>query len=217
MLSIYYDRNPIVIYMIVIEGMDNTGKSSLMSRLCDEYGLEGYHSPGFKDYDLVVSWVLEAFNKDRGIPIIYDRFPLISEAVYGPTLRGKNLFNGSPLGIRLQERFRVEVKPLIIFCNPSTEVVEKWNEREQMRGVVENHKALLDAYVLLMDSLKPHYSIVTFNYANPDDYGKVLEKIDSHMQWWIRERFDRSVVAYKTPGPNRYYDIIKRFGGEGFL
>jgi hypothetical protein len=203
--------------MIVIEGMDNTGKSCLLTGLCEEYGLEGIHSPGPKDYDTVISWVIEAFNKDRGIPIIYDRFPLISEAIYGPALRNRNIFNESPLGLKLQERFRCEVHPLIIFCNPSAEIVQKWNDRDQMAGVIENYKKLMDSYVALMSSLRPHYSIVSYDYSISNDMGKVLEKVDSHMQWWIRERFDRSVVAYRSPGPNRYFDIIKRFGGEGFI
>lgn len=203
--------------MIIIEGMDNTGKSTLLSKLCEEYGLEGIHSPGIKDYDTVFSWVAESFNKDRGIPVIYDRFPLISEAVYGPTLRGRNIFTESPLGIQLQKKFRCEVRPLIIFCNPATEVIQKWDGREQMDGVVENHQRLTAAYIKLMEDIRLHYSVVPYDYTISLDYGKVLEKIDNHMQWWIRERFDKTVVAYKTPGPNRCYDIIKRFGGEGFI
>lgn len=203
--------------MIILEGMDNTGKTTLMSSLCGEYGFDGVHSPGHRDYDTVISWVVEAFNRDRGIPVVYDRFPLISEAVYGPALRDRNIFNESPLGLKLQERFRTEVKPLIVFCNPSEEVIEKWNDRDQMAGVIANSKKLTALYVDLMESLKLHYSVISYNYCNRDDYGKVMEKIDSHMQWWLRERFDRSVIAYKTPGPNRYFNIIKRFGGEGFL
>jgi len=203
--------------MIVIEGMDNTGKTHLQDALIKEYGFEGVHSPGPKDYDTVISWVIEAFNKDRGIPVLYDRFPLISEAVYGPTLRGRNIFNESPMGVELQRRFREEVHPLIIYCRPPGEVIHRWNDREQMDGVIENSKALLKEYEDLMQLMKPHYSIVQYDYTQPHDFGRVLEKVDSHMQWWIRNRFDKAVVAYKTPGPNRCYDIIKRFGGEDFI
>lgn len=203
--------------MIVIEGMDNTGKTRLMESLIAEYGFDGIHSPGPRDYDTVISWVIEAFNKDRGIPVLYDRFPLISEAVYGPTLRGKNIFEQSILGSTLMERFASEVRPLIIYCNPPAEIVKQWNDREQMEGVINNSEKLLKAYEDLMAAMKPRFSIISYNYSNEHDYGRVLDKIDSHMQLWIRERFDKSVVAYGTPGPNRYYNIIKRFGGEGFL
>jgi hypothetical protein len=203
--------------MIIIEGMDNTGKSVLQDRLCLEYGLEGVHSPGPHESDTVLSWIIESFNKDRGVLIIFDRFPLVSEAIYGPIIRGHNVFDESPLGLQLQKRMQEEVKPLIVYCKPPEEYVTKWNDRDQMAGVIENYQKLLFAYDNLMERLRINFSVVPYNYCHEDDYGKVLDKIDNHIQWWIRERFDKSLVSYKTPGPNRYYDIIKRYGGEKFI
>jgi hypothetical protein len=198
--------------MIILEGLDNTGKTSLQGRLCQEYGLEGVHSPGPHESETVLSWVIEAFNKDRGVPVIYDRFPLISEEVYGNVLRGGNILNASPLGLQLQERMEKEVRPLIIYCKPPEEVISNWNDREQMDGVVDNYKVLLAAYDTLMMTLRTKYSTVSYNYCHPNDYGRVLDKIDSHLQWWARNRFDKSLVSYRAPGPNRYYDVIKRLG-----
>jgi hypothetical protein len=86
-----------------------------------------------------------------------------------------------------------------------------------MAGVVENYQTLLAAYDSLMSKLRQDFSVVPYDYCHEGDYGRVLEKIDNHIQWWIRERFDKSLVSYKTPGPNRYYDLIKRFGGESLL
>lgn len=203
--------------MIIIEGMDNTGKTSLQDRLCSEYGLAGVHSPGPHESDTVLSWIIESFNKDRGVPIIYDRFPLFSEEVYGVVLRKGNVFNTTPLGLQLQEKMEKEVRPLIIYCKPPAELVSSWGGREQMVGVVDNYKILLKSYDLLMETLRTKYVIVSYNYKHPHDYGRVLDKIDSHLQWWARNRFDKSLVSYRSPGPNRYYDVIKRLGCEDVL
>lgn len=167
--------------IIIVEGMDGTGKTTLVQQLA--YRLEiqprkfvGSLGPS-DDYRQVLidrtrSEIAEletASAKGRPIKRIYDRFPLISEAVYGPVLRGRNCFGGLyyPLRSRL-----LSLKTMIIYCRPEREVIKaNVQKAPQMRGVLEYFDELLDVYGELFTELTetPVNSYITvFDYTRDD-------------------------------------------------
>src|SRR5690554_3611457 len=85
--------------IIIVEGMDGTGKTTLVQQLAHLLEVKprkyvGSLGPS-DDYRLVlvnrtISEITEleiASAEGRSIKRLYDRFPLISEAIYGPVLR----------------------------------------------------------------------------------------------------------------------------------
>lgn len=162
--------------MIIVEGMDNTGKTTLIQRLIREVG-RGYLSA-------MVSLgpnrtLLEQFHwNDKQIALakmggpltVYDRFLPICDGVYGPIVRKGSLWNINHLVI---DQLLNEVNPLIIYCRPSkTKIIGFEDGRDQMEGVVENAEKLLESYDEHMAKLKSMgYTIVEYDYTTNEVKG----------------------------------------------
>lgn len=128
--------------MIIIEGMDNTGKTTLISRIVNKFPqLELIKSPGPDQADQP-TWIRNELQKTN--QRVYDRFPLISEEIYGPEIRGYSALgdNWSPLWTEL-----IKQDPLIIYCRPPRDVILKTlYDREQMEGVTSHSRNLINLY-----------------------------------------------------------------------
>jgi Deoxynucleoside kinase len=114
--------------MLIVEGPDGAGKSTLVGRLVGTLGWEVaskvVDSNTKASVDLV-QWVER--NVAAGLqPRIFDRHRLISEPIYGPLLRGdmEPGFNDFRWLRQWQGRLRQEVEPLVIFCLPPLETVK---------------------------------------------------------------------------------------------
>lgn len=140
--------------MIIVEGMDNTGKTTLVEKLAEYFGLEIVKSPGpqryrelFDNADLYIHTAEKLKEKDelKEYPFIHDRFPIFSDIVYS-ILRSINPFEELEEGKWLRERL-YKVKPAIIYCRPDTETILSFKDgREQMEGVKPKGKELLSRY-----------------------------------------------------------------------
>lgn len=143
--------------MIIVEGMDNTGKTTLVEKLKTEFELEPVRSPGPKPYRELFEFVdkyasaMEEVRSKQGTtkdyPFIHDRFPIFSDRVYGAVLRKINPFEELDEGRWLVERIR-KVGAVVIYCRPQrTEKILSFEDgRKQMDGVEENAKRLLEVY-----------------------------------------------------------------------
>lgn len=146
--------------MLIVTGMDNSGKTTLVSQLSDHLGLEIINSPGPIPADEQLQWfyeTLEEVTEDK----IFERFPLIEEMIYGPILRGNSHFDITDKSFRdLKDR-----KPLIIYTRPTRDVIFNFGEREQYPGVIEKSSKLLDAYdKLIIDLMMEGWNIVVYDY-----------------------------------------------------
>ena len=159
--------------MIVVEGMDNTGKTSLVNHLATRYSLPVIHSAGPRDMLGSFRWVRAALNHHRH-HIIFDRFALISEAVYGTILRGVDMFE-NPAGLHLWDTFR-RLDPIIIYCRPHIGVVTNFGDRAQMEGVVDRATQLYSRYEEVMaDRVK---TFLPFDFTVDSDYEKIDQAVD---------------------------------------
>jgi len=116
--------------MIVVEGVDGSGKTHVISRLCElmpDLKVRP-RSTGSDTKHLVpmAEWVQEERNiyKADGGEIIYDRHALISECIYGPTLRQKfpEGFDTLKWLTHQIKKFWMQ-KPIVIICMPPLETV----------------------------------------------------------------------------------------------
>lgn len=166
-----------MVFILVIEGMDNTGKSTLALKFKNEFNFEIKHSPG-KSFSW--GWVKKEINRCE--LIIYDRFPLISEQVYGPVLRGENRIF-SNLGDYWLSQFQ-QKEPLIIYCRPPAGVISDFSgNEEQMKGVERHLLNLIKQYDKVISRLKYEggWKIIKFDYTQ--NHGK---SIMGEVRKWLK-------------------------------
>lgn len=112
--------------MIVVEGPDGSGKSTLVRRLQRDLGLPVAPRVVGSDTLALVDltrWTEE--NVNRGfVPMIFDRHRLISEPIYGPLLRGGRDRKFLNLAWMSDMTWRFyAANPIVIYCIPAVETV----------------------------------------------------------------------------------------------
>ena len=169
--------------MIIVEGVDNSGKTRLVEWLIEKLpGVKVIHSHGPVQSELMVEQLLADINMAYRYqkPIVFDRFPLISEEIYGSVLRGGNLFTKSHDRELLMEWFR-SLAPLIIHCRPAREIViGSISDRLQMDGVVNNIDKLIDAYDDLMAELNSR-GFITYIYDYTRDKDRLWKMVTQYL------------------------------------
>lgn len=158
--------------IIVIEGPDNSGKSTLATTLAKR--LKGIYlkSEMVPATQLTLSGFHEiALIADELYPfVICDRHPFISETIYS-----KVLGRGTSLEIRMDW---LPVDGKVIFCCPPTAmVVNSIHEREQLDGVVGNINQLITEYAGCYNYLRKHHPDTVCSY----DF--VFDSLDSLISW----------------------------------
>lgn len=138
---------------IIIIGMDNTGKSTLASNLSKKYRypLIAPCGPG-KTKKQMINHMKIAYMFNN---VIYERYPVFEEMVYGKILRGKSKFNFHSKMFRKLRKQRT----LIIYCRPDEKTIFNFGEREQMKGVISNSEKLLYSFDSLIDKLIYKYKM----------------------------------------------------------
>ena len=142
--------------MFIIEGPDNSGKSTLGAKLSKELGLPLVHSikpnPAWSELEALEQSIMQLLP----MRIIRDRTYAISEMVYGPVCRGKSaLAELHPQAITNLCHYN----HLIIYCRPPNGVILDNKGREQMEGVLENHEELVKRYDKLISEIERTGSI----------------------------------------------------------
>lgn len=166
--------------MIIIEGMDNSGKTTLGETLAAHFDWPLIHSPGYGPE--MVNWAMSTLLVKA--PRIYDRHPCISERVYGPVLRNRVEFN-SRRGEAVIERF-IEENPLIIYCKPPDSVITK-DLKGQMEGIESNALTLIMTYNRLMAYLSDMgFLVIKYDFT---EHGEIAwENLLAVVAYTERER-----------------------------
>lgn len=159
--------------MIIVEGMDNTGKTTLVRNLAEQFQLEMRHSASdLKGSQDLLDWVDQELEHNE-YNTIYDRWPLISEEVYGPVLRGKSV-----ISLNRYDGWTEKPDPLFIYCRPSLNKILNFHYREQMEGVKTNAKALVSRYDHVMVRFQQKgWGVVQYDYADLGSYAKVKQAV----------------------------------------
>lgn len=171
-----------MIIILILDGMDNTGKTTLARRICAEFGLNYLHSPSEYKYDFskMISWAEDELNANQYA--LYDRFSPITDQVYGPVLRGGTPYHSDPKGRAIVELLK-QTPHLIIYARPSKTRIFRFGDREQMDGVLEQAENLLVKYdALFYDLMKQGYNVIGYNYGeNPRETMEVMSKVEEHI------------------------------------
>lgn len=162
--------------MIIVEGFDNTGKSTLVNRLSKDLKLLTINNQQ-RPTD-----IHESFRYLDGVlylasnfPVIVDRWQPISEPIYGPICRGTAMFSSASLERQL--RMTLSANPLIIYCRPPDPIVLGFGDREQMDGVIDNAPQLLSAYDTVMGNLRARgFNMISYDWSS-DSYEELINSV----------------------------------------
>lgn len=169
--------------MIIVIGFDNTGKTTLTSKLQNDLDLERVTSKGIRSKDEQRLWALEQLHGDHSKKV-YDRFTPFEEMVYGPILRKESNFSfDDPIITELKQ----DVRPQIIYCRPHSDIIfGTLNDREQMEGVDQFRTQLLQAYDnIAFKLLSDNWMIQVYDWTRSNAYDDILE-----IHKWMGELFN---------------------------
>lgn len=213
--------------MIIIEGPDNTGKSTLVAHLEQSCGLptapssklskKERNSAEFRSQEAVRDRVWEAVYHMVGgweAPCLHDRL-FFSELIYSHVYGRECAFNfyESRHICRLMQACHIPV----IFCIPPFKVLMKeFLGAEQMEGLPEHIKDVYNGYVLLAKNMSRRKIKGVTNRDQPFDYnfpkvylydytrGGHKQKIENIVKDYIRIRKMRSGGWYEGPADNTF-------------
>ena len=181
--------------------MDNTGKTTLIQKISEAFGIEVVSSCRSIPLNEQIDWIQQQV--ERTTPVVYDRFTLFSEQVYGPILRGGSKFDNMDnltwfeyLAIVLSS-----MNPIIIYCRPSTATILKsFHERDQMGGTSQNLLELVNRYDMIMLNKLSLLRRCPFQY----DW-----QFDIHAKYII------STICQADSGYNSVFNSLKRLKLKG--
>lgn len=187
--------------MIVLEGADGCGKTTLLKRLCTDTRLPAH--PRASDSLTGPVADLYAWTKndlktwDKQPLSIYDRHPLTSEHIYGPHVRGE-VRPGFEMKNKelayLRRFFREHV--LLIVCLPPKEIARAnvMNDSHQMAGVVENFDYIYDCYRMMPLIWPLSCHVAMYDYTVPEHarhgYDEILGAVKHHTYTWRGVKYD---------------------------
>lgn len=158
---------------IIIFGPDNSGKTTLANQISREFKFSYIHSLGPVDVYKMVRFMDDMLSNDEDV--VFDRFPIIEESIYGLALRGSSKFD------RFGQEYISSVLKrvnLFIYCNPNLDTICKWGTREQMDGVKENIHKIKSLYDDYCDKLVvENYPVVCYDYTVANDLLSIKERI----------------------------------------
>lgn len=171
--------------LILIVGMDNTGKTTLANKLSELYKVDKTNW----DYSIYKHLTREEYlkkfydkmNKDDFV--IFERFTPIEEQIYGNVLRGVSKFKFKDVKEILET-----YKPYIIYCRPNDKIIKNWNDRDQMEGVIEKSNLLINGFdqlmedILLIPNIMHKIYFYKYDYSKEGDYEYLIESINRFLK-----------------------------------
>lgn len=156
--------------MIVVEGMDGAGKTSIASILGEWLGWPVVHAGGPpKDEEYVMRWMQTCLDRTRE-NVIQDRVTQISETVYGTVsnrshLAGLALYGLGPM---------MASGAIFVCCRPPTAVIldnlrrhsaKAWDTPEHVAMVKMQSMRLIELYDTLFATLRRGNRAIMFDYT----------------------------------------------------
>lgn len=166
---------------IIVEGMDATGKSTLIETLVRHlHGLKIVINEKGPEQSFNF-WLTDQLKADTyGLTPIHDRF-FYSELVYGQVLRG--YVNIDP-EIHDLVRDHLRHDALLIYARPPVDIIKHHldDNRAQMNGVRETWSDLLSEYDRIMNIEQEHYEdrYVIWNWYM-DSTSEILRKVERYL------------------------------------
>lgn len=153
--------------MVVIDGPDNSGKSTLVNRLVEDIGIPHQHSEGpWKTRRGLLESLEEIDIKNSSDDFfLQDRYGLISELIYQPILRPDNRIiniTDQPEGEYWKKLVKMEF--LVICMPPMERLFDEASLASQPKEIIANMDSIINAYRNFIYMIKPNEDIRLFVY-----------------------------------------------------
>lgn len=161
---------------IIVEGMDGSGKSTLISQLANEFPrLEIVLRPEGKK---LREWWYEELNRSEDSPVpLHDRF-FYSELVYGPIVRHTLAVDQAVVN---QVIDYLHKNAMLIYVRPLRAVIQsKVLLAPQMAGVIDHFDSLLETYDAIMTGERTYYGR-RFHHYDWHDFGACVDAVDRYL------------------------------------
>lgn len=177
--------------MIIVEGPDGSGKTTLLNHISRRLGVP--IAPRASDslkgpVDDLCGWVDDDLLKWGTSPLkIYDRYPLISEPIYGPLLRGDvadRMTQSSWMRARMNT-FRA--MSLVIWCLPpyTTVIRNVDDEKGHMDGVKSQITGIWCSYAVMSSSWTGPGMTYDYTSKNPEPQTThLVNLLRRHINGW---------------------------------
>lgn len=185
--------------MIIVEGPDGAGKSTLVEQLVDDFGfVVGERATTDRDklyevtrQDTYCALGLEVEGNADTTPRIWDRL-FFSEMIYSPVMGRKCQFSSEEQ--TFIKRVINAIACPVIMCYPTWEVVKENAEAEhQMEGVNENLRAIYEAYRTVCQGMS---WVIWYDYTGKTKHGvggyKDYEYLKEDIHHYLEHRYKRS-------------------------
>jgi hypothetical protein len=176
--------------IIVVEGPDGAGKTTLINKLVEMTGLPVAPRVVSKDAEAMVdlqAWVED--NVTQGFqPVIFDRHRLFSEPIYGPILREsfEPGFDNLCWFNEMLTKF-YECKPVMIYCLPPFETVRRNTQADPDNRVVQDHHTIKQVWSMYFNKVMTDHVLYgdawIYDYTHPTDIiGLLVAHINHRVQ-----------------------------------
>lgn len=163
--------------IIILEGPDGSGKSTLGNNLSTEFGLKCFHSgkpTTQKEMDDRIDFIISL--KDE--LWILDRAPWISEAVYS------KCFNRPFLDTDRILEIWFKVPQLVIYCVPSfispdqiSTETKSHKSPDFLKRVKKNHQAIVQQYDEVINLIPAHIEVLRYDFTLPNAYDTIANRV----------------------------------------
>jgi hypothetical protein len=171
---------------VIVEGPDGSGKSTMVERIHTTLGLPVHPRASTSKggpVDDLAGWVeadLAWMQGPNTVANVYDRHPIISEPIYGPSVRGWAMPGFRAVTDRFQlasRRLEIAKYAAVIFCRPPIHVVRANVEAtldNQMPGVLSALPVIYSGY----QQVERHWPGLAWRYDYmTDDVESLLSRI----------------------------------------
>lgn len=167
--------------MIIVVGLDNTGKTTLVNHLSDKFNIpvaKRYHTLPPRDGDDWISWVREQIESPD--EALYDRF-FFDELVYGPVIRKKYCCSIRQIS-EVCQMLVVKQPMVIVTYLPLEDLFKTFKDREQYPHL-DQLNALQAKYSSLTQ--RPPFTLLSnlwfFNYITDPDKQYVSQAVENYI------------------------------------
>lgn len=182
--------------MIIVEGPDNSGKSTLVEKLQKTYRLKNLILPhrgptdNYQDLYNNMNYIInKAMNpRDRWV---VDRLPLISESIYGPLCRKRDLWVENFVDKVNFTKALFTLRPFIIYCRPplqnilnmKTHQVKDYDTEIHLHQLNSQKLNIVNAYDNFFYHWYDSYHFFRYDYTNETHDFQLNKLLKEYTKW----------------------------------
>lgn len=165
-----------VIEMLIVEGIDGVGKTTLVEHLQQDYGVKKYHF----DYDLnnmdLLSKYMKVLSSEINDKLVLDR-SFISEMVYGPVIRNSCKLSLEDYTKLLNAYKKIGARIIYLIC-PKEILLKRRNFDKSDYEIITNYyEKLKNKYDEIMEYSSKFIDVITIN-----TYEENIEQVRNHVK-----------------------------------